>query len=94
MSIEQRLCRLLSVARAKGTRNLIGAILTALAAPALADDRVRITLYEQELSDAITNGTPAVWDKYLDPDVIYAEEDVTDRHKRAGDDRRNGASFR
>jgi ketosteroid isomerase-like protein len=51
------------------------AILAALAAPALADDRALITQYEQQLCDAITNGTPAVWDKYLDPDAIFAEED-------------------
>lgn len=43
--------------------------------PALADDRALITQYEQQLCDAITNGTPAVWDKYLDSDVIFAEED-------------------
>jgi hypothetical protein len=75
MSIEQRVRRRLSVARAKAKRNLTVAILTALAAPALADNRVKITQYEQQLSDAITSGTSAVWDKYLDPDVIYAEED-------------------
>jgi ketosteroid isomerase-like protein len=46
-----------------------------LATPALADDRALIAQYEQQLCDAITNGTPAVWDKYLDPDVIFAEED-------------------
>jgi ketosteroid isomerase-like protein len=51
------------------------AILTALAAPALADDRALLTQYEQQLSDAITNGAPEVWDRYLDPDVIFAEED-------------------
>jgi ketosteroid isomerase-like protein len=72
---EQRIRRLLSTARANAKKNITVAILTALAAPALADDRVKITQYEQELSDAITSGTPAVWDKYLDPDVIYAEED-------------------
>jgi ketosteroid isomerase-like protein len=83
MSIEQRARRLLSTARANAKRNIAVAILTALAAPALADNRVRITLYEQELSDAITNGTPAVWDKYLDPDVIYAEEDDSYKGKDA-----------
>ena len=91
MLVEQRV---LEVARPKARRNLAVAILAALATRALADDRAQITQYEQQLSDAITNGMPTVWDKYLDPDVIYAEEDVTDRHKRAGDDRRNGASFR
>ena len=73
--IEHRVRRLLSTARANAKKNITVAILTALAAPALADDRVRITQYEQELSDAITNGKPDVWLKYLDPDVIYAEED-------------------
>jgi ketosteroid isomerase-like protein len=73
--IEQRVRRLSSSARANAKKNIIVAILTALAAPALADNRVRITQYEQELSDAITNGKPRVWLKYLDPDVIYAEED-------------------
>jgi ketosteroid isomerase-like protein len=51
------------------------AMLAAVARPALADDRVRITQIEQELSDAITNGTPAVWETYLDPNVVFAEED-------------------
>ena len=81
MSIEQRFRRLLEVASAKAKRTLTVAILAALAAPALADDRVRITQYEQQLSDAITSGTPAVWDKYLDPDVIYAEEDDSYKDK-------------
>jgi Domain of unknown function (DUF4440) len=75
MSTEQRVRQLLEFACAKAKRNLTVAILAALAAPALADNRVQITQYEQQLSDAITSGTPAVWDKYLDPDVIYAEED-------------------
>jgi len=51
------------------------AILTALATPALADSRAQLTRYEQQLSDAITNGTREVWEKYLDADVIFAEED-------------------
>ncbi len=54
---------------------LMVAVVASLAAPALADDRAQITQHEQELSDAITNGAPGVWEKYLDPDVIYAEED-------------------
>jgi hypothetical protein len=45
------------------------------ATPALADDRALITQYEREMADAIAAGNVAVWDKYLDPDVIYAEED-------------------
>src|SRR3984885_1275499 len=83
MSIEQRLRQLLQVASAKARGILTVAILAALAAPALADDRVRITQYEQQLSDAITSGTPAVWDDYLAPDVIYAEEDDTYKGKEA-----------
>ncbi len=81
MSIEQRLRRLLEVASAKAKGTLAVAILAALAAPALPDSRVRITQYEQQLSDAITSGTPAVWDKYLDRDAIYAEEDDTYKDK-------------
>jgi hypothetical protein len=81
MSIEQRVRQLLGVASAKAKGTLTVAILAALAAPALADNRERITQYEQQLSDAITSGTPAVWDKYLDPDVIYAEEDDTHKDK-------------
>jgi hypothetical protein len=81
MSIEQRVRQLLEVASAKAKVTLTAAILAALAVPALADDRVQITLYEQQLSDAITSGTPATWDKYLDRDVIYAEEDDTYKDK-------------
>ena len=75
MSFAQRVRQLLEAACPKAKRNLAAAILIALAAPAVSDDRVQITQYEQQLSNAITNGTPAVWDKYLDPEVIYAEED-------------------
>jgi hypothetical protein len=46
-----------------------------LTLPALADDRVRISAQMQQLSDAIATGDVAVWDKYLDANVIYAEED-------------------
>ncbi len=53
----------------------------ALATPALADDRALLTGIEQQLSDAITDGKPAVWETYLDPDVIYAEEDDTFKGK-------------
>ena len=81
MSMEQRLPRFLEVASAKAKGTLAVAILAALAAPALPDNHVRITQYEQQLSDAITSGTPAVWDKYLDRDAIYAEEDDTYKDK-------------
>jgi len=50
-------------------------ILGAWAMPAFADDRVLLTHYEQQLADALTNGQPAVWTQYLDPHVIFAEED-------------------
>jgi ketosteroid isomerase-like protein len=54
-----------------------------LATPALADDRMLLIQYEQQLADAITNGKPDIWDKYLDADVIYAEEDDTYKGKAA-----------
>lgn len=58
-------------------RNLIftTAIATLVAGFAHADDRALITKQMQELSDAIASGQVAVWDHYLDPAVIYAEED-------------------
>jgi hypothetical protein len=46
-----------------------------LSSPALADDRALITTQMQEMSDAIASGDVAVWDKYIDASVIYAEED-------------------
>jgi ketosteroid isomerase-like protein len=82
-SIEQRVSRLLRLAPAKAKKTFVVVMLTVLAGPTLADSRARITQYEQELSDAITNGTPAVWDKYLDADVIYAEEDDSYKGKDA-----------
>jgi hypothetical protein len=57
-------------------RPIIGLVAYALlAAPALADDRGVITAQMQELADAIASGHASVWDKYLDANVIYAEED-------------------
>ena len=50
-------------------------ILTLCAGRVLADDRGIVTHQMQELADAVAPGEAAVWDKYLDPDVIYAEED-------------------
>jgi ketosteroid isomerase-like protein len=58
-------------------------ILAALATPALADHRALLTDYEQQLCDAITNGAPAVWEKYLDPQVVFAEEDDSYKGKDA-----------
>jgi Domain of unknown function (DUF4440) len=57
------------------------AVLAALATPAIADDRALLTSYEQQLSDAIIDGKPEVWERYLDPAVIYAEEDGTYKGK-------------
>ena len=48
---------------------------TAITTPAFADDRALITQQEQEMTDAVADGNVAVWDKYLDPGVVYAEED-------------------
>jgi hypothetical protein len=82
MCAKEQARQLFDDACAKAHRSFGAAILIVLAAPAFADDRLKITQYEQQLSDAITNGTPAVWDMYLDPDVIYAEEDDSYKGKR------------
>jgi ketosteroid isomerase-like protein len=54
-------------------------LLTGLAAlfvtSASADDRALITQQRQEMADALTGGDVAVWDKYVDPGFIFAEED-------------------
>jgi hypothetical protein len=52
-----------------------------LISPALADDRGIITAQMQSLADAVAPGDVAVWDKYLDPNLIYAEEDDTYKGK-------------
>jgi ketosteroid isomerase-like protein len=57
------------------------AVLSLLPLPALAEDHAQITGYMQALSDAITSGNTAVWDKYLDPNVIFAEENDTYKGK-------------
>jgi hypothetical protein len=57
-------------------RSIIGLFLSALlATPTFADERQVITAQMQELADAIASGRVAVWEKYLDATVIYAEED-------------------
>ena len=56
-------------------------ILSLLSLPALADDHALITRYMQEMADAVAPGNAEVWAKYLDPDVIYAEEDDTYKGK-------------
>ena len=53
----------------------LAAFAVLLSSPALADDHVLITTQMQEMSDAIASGDVAVWDKYIDANVIYAEED-------------------
>jgi hypothetical protein len=53
------------------------------AAPASADHRATITRHEQEMADAVASGNAAVWDKYLDTQVIYVEEDGSYKGKAA-----------
>jgi len=50
-----------------------------LAASVHAADDVNATLQKQtqELLDAVTNGTPKVWEQYLDDAVIFCAEDGT-----------------
>src|ERR1700754_3550401 len=59
----------------KNTLILAATFAAMFAKPCLADDRVLLTQYEQQMADAIAAGDVAVWDKYLDGNVIYAEED-------------------
>jgi hypothetical protein len=68
----------------KGFRSSMALGLLALAAffparPARAAEEVEGLLRRQtqELFDAITAGTPAVWERYLDPQAIYTSEDGT-----------------
>jgi ketosteroid isomerase-like protein len=56
-------------------KRLVVVTLALLATPAFADDRAVITQYEQQMVDAVATGDVAVWDKYLDAGLIYAEED-------------------
>ena len=51
------------------------ALIMTAASAAHADDRALITHQRQEMSDALTGGDVAVWDKYVDPGFIFAEED-------------------
>ena len=57
------------------------AVLSLFSLPALAEDSALITGYMQAMSDAIASGNVAVWDKYLDSSVIFAEEDDTYKGK-------------
>lgn len=58
-------------------------LLVFAAAPALADNRLLLTRYDQQMADAVAGGNVAVWDKYLDPGAIYAEEDGSYKGKAA-----------
>lgn len=60
---------------------LVFALMAATAA--IADEPAAITRSEQEMMDAVAVGHAAVWDKYLDPQVIYAEEDGSYKGKAA-----------
>jgi ketosteroid isomerase-like protein len=57
------------------------ALLSLLSPSALAEDHALITGYMQAMSDAIASGNAAVWDEYLDPNVIFAEENDTYKGK-------------
>jgi ketosteroid isomerase-like protein len=52
-------------------------------ASVLAQDDVAAVLkaQTQELLNAVTNGDPRVWDRYLDPNVLYLAEDGTRKSK-------------
>jgi len=60
---------------------IVLAVMALSATPAFADDRGLITTQMQEMADALVPGDAAVWDKYLDANVIYAEEDDTYKGK-------------
>lgn len=48
---------------------------TLAAAPAFADDRAVITRQMQQMSDSLVPGDTKPWVNYVDPQVIFAEED-------------------
>ncbi len=59
-----------------GTKSILTALAGVLSTvPAAADHRTLLTQAEQGMSDAIASGNAGVWDKYLDAQVVYAEED-------------------
>lgn len=65
------------------TSCLAAIVMFAGTAPVSADDRALIAGYEQQMADAVATGHMEVWDKYLDPQVIYAEEDASHKGKAA-----------
>jgi hypothetical protein len=60
---------------------LFVAIAAFVTGSASADDRVLITQQRQEMADALTGGDVAVWDKYVDPGFVFAEEDGSYKSK-------------
>lgn len=61
---------------------MLGAQAVSPAAPADADAEATLRRQTQELLDAVTSGSAAVWDRYLDSAVSYTTEDGTVRTKR------------
>ncbi len=53
---------------------LIAGLLIAGPVSAAEDDAAILKRQAQELMDAVTYGNPKVWDKYLDPQVVYIDE--------------------
>lgn len=55
---------------------LVSTLLILVLAPAAAQESVPQLLQRQtqEMMDAVSNGTAAVWERYLDPDVRYVDE--------------------
>ena len=56
---------------------LAAALASSIRARAEEADRDVLRRQTQELFDAISSGTPAVWEKYLDPQVRYGDESGT-----------------
>ena len=56
---------------------LFAVLMTSSVALALAaeDDGAILRRQAQELMDAVTYGNPKIWDKYLDPQVVYIDEE-------------------
>jgi ketosteroid isomerase-like protein len=77
---------LLSSKRGVDMRYVIAAavaLVLLLAMPALADDHALLTQFEQQMANAVAAGDAGVWDRYLDPQVIYVEEDGSYKGKAA-----------
>jgi len=62
---------------------LLVLLIAGASSPAFADDRALIASHMQEMADAIASGDVSVWDKYLDANAIYAEEDDSYKGKEA-----------